>query len=155
MVSHGSSEAWEVLNRTCYSESNLHHTSVGGAHLLPEAPISQRTNKYTRRPSLEITAQQQKPDKQKTQKLHEEKCTALLKHEVTESRWTDRLLSVSRGHLILSQDRVPAMEGARLAFYTGQVEARRLGPASSPLSPLAVTDYFHATRMGRNRVSGW
>lgn len=55
-VSHGSNEAWEVLNRTCYSESNLQHTHVHSAHLLPEAPIRQRTKKYTRRPFLDITS---------------------------------------------------------------------------------------------------
>ena len=132
MVSHGSSAAWEVLARTCYSESNLQHTRVHGAHLLPEAPISQRTKKYTRRPFLEITAQHQRPDKQKTQKFHEEKCSVLLKHETTESRLRDRLLPVPRGHLVSSQDRVPAPEGARPMLLTGQVDAHRLGTASSP-----------------------
>lgn len=138
-MSHGSSEAWEVLNRTCYSESNLQHTHVHGAHLLPESPISQRTKKYTGRPFLEITAQHQRPDKQKTQKFHEEKCSVLLKHEMTERGLRDRLLSVLGGHLISSQDRVPALEGARPALLTGRVDACRLGTASSPLSSLAIT----------------
>lgn len=154
-MSHGSSEPWEVLNRTCYSESNLQHTCVHSAHLLPEVPISQRTKKYTGRPFLKITAQHQRPDKQKTQKFHEEKCSVLLKHEATENKLRDRLLSVPRGHLILSQERVPAPEGARAALFTGQVDAHRLGTVSSPLSSLAVTAYFHGTRMGRNSISGW
>lgn len=154
-MSHGSSEACEVLNRTRYSDSNLQHTHAHSAHLLPEGPISQRTKKYTRRPFLEIAARHQRPDKQKTQKFHEEKCSALLKHEMPESGWRAGLLSVLGGHLISSQDRAPAPEGARPALFTGQVDARRLGTASSPLSSPPVTAYFHATRTGMNSISGW
>lgn len=111
-MSHSSGEAWQVLNRTCYSKSNLGHTQVQHAHLLPQALISQRTKTDTRRPFLEITTQQQRPDKEKAQKLHEKKVLCL-----TEA-WNEWEAGYCHpwGHLIPSQDRDPALEGARPAL---------------------------------------
>lgn len=91
-----------TVNQTCSTLVSTVHISFLRLQLVEE----QRNTPGG--PLLEITARHQRPDKQKTQKFPEEKCSVLVKHETTESRLRDRLLSVPGGHLIWGQDRVPA-----------------------------------------------
>lgn len=135
-----------TVNPTCSTLVSTVHISF------LRAPISQGTKEYTRRPFREITARWQGPDRQNTQKFHEEKCSHWSIQRLRADREPSYCLSPGDIWSRAKTECQPRRVQGQRHFQVRWMHAA-LAELQAP-SSRAVTAHFHGTRTGRAAFPG-